>query len=458
MEKIFIILCDTLRAKSLPHYGNERNTIPNLLPIIDKDFVVYNRAYAPSPWTIPSHLSFFTGLYPSEVMETPTSLQLNPNFKTLPLLFKDSGYKTFGLSTNELVSSLFGFDAGFDVFLQLWLPNPEEEEILLNLQGNNYFRKALTLFRLMVAERDKVNFSKGIKQKIFKKFRNTYKDSTPFTDKAIKLLTQQISENKDQKLFCFVNLMQTHEKYNPPPSTRNRFARYNPEHENYYKKKMQFDHYAVEPFSGEFLEYLKLRYEEEILYLDVAISDFIQFLKGNALYDDSTIIITSDHGEHFGEKGHFAHLFSVYEPVIKIPLYIKWPGKVLGREKVNTNLVMLNDLFSTFIAILNSWYPLPDSSIDINGVQKREWIVSQWPDLSSHIDGCRKKRQTFSIEDIGLKEGGLTAYVFSDATKIIENGNEFSCYDLQDDFDEKNPYSISSENKKIIEEIKKTLI
>jgi len=79
-EKVIIILCDTLRAKSLPHYGNKRNTIPNLIHTIDKDFVVYNDAYAPAPWTPPSHLSLFTGLYPSQAMKTQTSYKLDSYF------------------------------------------------------------------------------------------------------------------------------------------------------------------------------------------------------------------------------------------------------------------------------------------------------------------------------------------------------------------------------------------
>ena len=44
MEKVIVILCDTLRAKSLPHYGNERDTLPQLARIIEEDFVVYKRA------------------------------------------------------------------------------------------------------------------------------------------------------------------------------------------------------------------------------------------------------------------------------------------------------------------------------------------------------------------------------------------------------------------------------
>ena len=457
MEKVIIILCDTLRAKSLPHYGNERNPIPNLTNIIDRDFVVYNRAYAPSSWTIPSHLSLFTGLYPSQVMETQTSFQLNAVFKTLPHLFKDSGYKTFGATTNILLSKRFGFDIGFDEFLQLWLPNPKEEEIFLDLKETNDFKRALKALRLIITEEDKKNIFRVLRQKIYKRFKNILLNATPSTNRTMNLLKRYILENNNQKLFCFVNLMQTHQIYNPPRCTRNKFVKHNSEFEKYYKNKTILDHYVVEPFSKEFLNYLKLLYEEEILYLDIVISDLIQFLKENAQYDKIIIIITSDHGEHFGENGHFTHWFSVYEPLIKIPLYIKWPGKSENKKAFRDELVMLQDLYSTFSSQLDHWQPPPDSSVDLTSSNKRSWTLSQLPDMSFHIKGCLKKRQSFSVKEIGLEEESLTAYVFDDGTKIIENGSKLSCYNLKNDSDEKNPYSISEENKKMVEKIKNTI-
>lgn len=451
MEKVIIILCDTLRAKSLPHYGNQRNTTPNLRSIINSEFTVYKRAYAPAPWTTPSHLSLFTGLYPSQVLETREAVQLNPVFKTLSELFKDSGYKTFAFITNAIVSKGLGFGKGFDRFLQLWLPDPDGEEILFSLQGNNRFEKLLTLCRLLASGDSRSDTLKGLRENMYKLFRSIPADATPSTNRAIKLLKQCLSEYSGQKLFCFVNLMQTHNKYNPPRATRNKFVRYNIKHERYYNNKIPLDHYAIEPFSEELIEYFKLRYEEEVLYLDIVIADFIQFLKDNKLYDGCTLVFTSDHGEHFGEKGHVAHCFSVYEPLIKIPLYVKWAGRADNNNKVENRLVMLQDLYSTFINLLNHWHPCPDSSVDLTSSSSRSWALSQLPDMSANIKGCREKRQSFSIKEIGLEADSLSAYIFNDDTKIIENGTKTSAYNLKNDPDESRP---SSPPIEYIEEIK----
>lgn len=453
-EKVIIILCDTLRAKSLPHYGNKRNTTPNLNPIIDKDFIVYSRAYAPSSWTPPSHISLFTGLYPLQAMETVSSYYLHPIFKTLPELFRESGYKTFAFSTNELVSKKFGFGKGFDAFLQMWLPNPEKEEIFLDLKGRNDFERVLKALRLIVASKDKINMFNALGIKIYKRYRQIGENATPFTNRTMRLLKKYISENSDKKVFCFVNLMQTHFKYNPPPQTRNRFTRYNAEFESFYNTHIQMDHYVTEHFTEEFIEYTKLLYEEEVSYLDIVISDFIRFLKDSNLYETCTLIITSDHGEHFGENGRISHSLSVYEPLIKIPLYIKWYGKSENNNKIEDKLVMLQDLYSTFINLLNHYQPCPESSFDLKSSDKRSWIMSQLPDMSYIVKAFREKNQNFSLRQVGLEDYSLSAYVFSDGIKIVENGKNVVGYDLKNDQEEKKSFCVPDEYKKRIERIK----
>lgn len=455
MKRVVVILCDTLRAKSLPHYGNKRNTIPKLAEAIEKEFIVYNRAYAPAPWTVPSHLSLFTGLYPSQVMEEKTSFYLNGIFITLSDLFKDSGYRTMAVTSNCLVSKKFGFDKGFDRFLQMWLPDHADDDMVLDLEAANDIERVLKLLRMFFRGGDKQRLYKGIRQKLYKRFKNDiFKDSTFATSESIRLIKKDIDNNKDRKSFYFLNIMQTHEKHNPPSCTRNVFVRDNPKHESYYKDKKFIDHYAGERFSAELLKYLELMYDQEILYLDLEISGFIQSLKENDLYDETTIIITSDHGEQFGEHGHYTRTFSVYEPVIKIPLYIKWAGKSDNNGKVKNEMVMLHDLYSTFLNMLNHWHPCPHSSIDLNSSEKRSWIVSQFPDMSHDIIACRRQRQSFSVEELGLKEDSITAFVLDNGTKIIENGGNTSSYNLENDPDEMEPHSISDEEENLIKNIK----
>ncbi len=115
---------------------------------------------------------------------------------------------------------------------------------------------------------------------------------------------------------------------------------------------------------------------------------------------------------------------------------------------------MLQDLYSTFINLLNHWQPCPESSVDLTSSCRRSWILSQFPDMSHNIKSCQKMRQSFSIKEIGLEDDSLTAYVFDDGVKIIENGSKVLRYDLQIDPDEEKPFLISAEYREMIEKIK----
>ncbi|MBI4843146.1 MAG: sulfatase-like hydrolase/transferase [Nitrospirae bacterium] len=457
MERVIIVLCDTLRAKSIIHYGNTRDTTPRLNRIIDEDFTVYKKAYAPAPWTPPSHISLFTGLFPSQAMEQRDTVKLSPVFKALPELFKDSGYKTFAASANTLISRQNGFDRGFDTFLQLWLPDPLKDETPLVFQGKNRYAKLSNLLRRFLVKSTRSEVSRGVTELVYKKLRNVLNDATYSTDRAMKMLEKFLLENRGTKTFSFLNLMQAHNRYNPPRATRNTFVKYNSAFEEHYLKTPQLNHYAVKPFSKELIDYFLLRYEEEVLYLDIAISGLIGFLKRSGMYDDTAVIITSDHGEHFGENGHIAHTFSVFEPLLRIPLFIKWQGKSENRRGSDERLVMLQDLYSTFLSMLNHWNPAPFSSVDITSSEMRSWALSQRPDMSTSIKGCIERRKSFRIEDVGLEDDMLSAYIFDDGVKIIENGKNLWCFDLTNDRDEKKSYDISFDKKELIKKIKNSL-
>ena len=112
---IVCVVLDTVRAKNLSAYGYSRETTPFLEQFGD-EANTYRRAYAPAPWTTPSHASIFTGTY-RITHQTDRSLErLTPDLPTLAELLADSGYHTVGFSNNAHVSPRFDFDRGFDRF------------------------------------------------------------------------------------------------------------------------------------------------------------------------------------------------------------------------------------------------------------------------------------------------------------------------------------------------------
>ncbi len=152
---VVVIVVDTLRADRLSFYGCEQENAP-FLSELAAESVVFEEAWAASSWTAPSTASIFTGLYPDrhgvqkgyfhyKNMQRVHDAQLNripPQLTTLPLMFQERGYRTFGISDNPNVCERMGFSTGFERFatydyegaprvnatLEEWLPELHASE------------------------------------------------------------------------------------------------------------------------------------------------------------------------------------------------------------------------------------------------------------------------------------------------------------------------------------------
>ena len=112
---IFIVL-DTHRVDRLGCYGYFENTTPNL-DAFAKQATIYETAISPAQWTIPSHASMFSGVYPAFHKTIQSGDTLNTRFTTLAEHLKSAGYQTIGFCNNPLVGVLNnGFRRGFDNF------------------------------------------------------------------------------------------------------------------------------------------------------------------------------------------------------------------------------------------------------------------------------------------------------------------------------------------------------
>ena len=399
---VVLILCDTLGAKHMSLYGYHRKTTPHLQRMTEEDsFTVYARCFSPAPWTVPSHASLFTGLYPSEHKCDGGNFFLNEELNLLPDIIKGMGYRTFGISSNSLVSSFFGYGKGFDKFYEMWnLFNEEETEafILRELSGIDKSRKPAVLLNHFRKGGHRAAISRVLFNMLYRRFRSVLKDSTCSTVKTMNLAEKILKEQSDSgnPFFLFVNLMQTHDKYNPPKQYRNIFVKDNPYFDRRHRREDEYFHYTVRPYEDEFLRYLEGLYDQEILFLDSMIYRFVQSLKASGSFDNTVIIITSDHGEMFGEHNHIHHLFTTYNELIHIPLIVRHLGRISASEE--GKLVQLHDLYSTLLDVIDAPYPRPSSSISLYGSSERKFAVSQLINTDFKIAACKKRNASFSSE------------------------------------------------------------
>ena len=112
-------MIDTLRADAVSAYGAVEGTTPSFDALASRG-LLYERAYAPSPWTLPSHASLLTGFeVDRHGVGVAGRMGLRAEFTTLAERLSEAGYQTVGFSENPLVSDLFGFDQGFERFSAL---------------------------------------------------------------------------------------------------------------------------------------------------------------------------------------------------------------------------------------------------------------------------------------------------------------------------------------------------
>ena len=119
LPNVVLIVLDTTRPDHMSLYGYSRPTTPNL-EALSRDGTVFERAYSTSSWTLPSHASLFTGLYPTEHGATGEHFWLDDRFPTLAERMRSLGYRTWAASGNAMVGSISNLDRGFERFLESW--------------------------------------------------------------------------------------------------------------------------------------------------------------------------------------------------------------------------------------------------------------------------------------------------------------------------------------------------
>ena len=135
LPNIILMVLDTVGAKHLSLYGYQRTTTPNLEKIAQES-ILYSRCFAPACWTVPSHASLFTGLYPSQHGAFESRFLLRDNLPHMVPTLKTIGYSTIGISTNSLVSPASGLCQDFDEFHDLG--SEDFSRILGGLHGSGH--------------------------------------------------------------------------------------------------------------------------------------------------------------------------------------------------------------------------------------------------------------------------------------------------------------------------------
>jgi arylsulfatase A-like enzyme len=313
---IVLITMDTVRADHLSTYGYSRDTTPNLSALA-AGATLYRHAVAVSNMTLATHASMFTGLYAGvhgahyDPPAYPSGHPLEPGIPTLAEMLAQRGYVTLAEVANYgYLSSFFGVDRGFQIYdvrepvpvvnphLRLFLRNGIRSLVGLAASSAEFDRKARTAEAIDGA--------------------------------AVQLLRE--TRARQAPVFLFLNYMDAHWPYLPPAPYDRMFPGKLRDFTNASYERLQQDLiFSKRDITPGEKEHLISQYDGGIAYLDFELGRLFARLKELGLYDNSLIVVTSDHGENFGDRHMLDHGIALYHDEVNVPLVVKYPGQNAGR-------------------------------------------------------------------------------------------------------------------------------
>ncbi|WP_254532780.1 sulfatase-like hydrolase/transferase [Natrinema gelatinilyticum] len=262
----------------------------------------FTEAYSTSHWTIPAHVSLYTGYYPSEIGIHGKSMTLDFDDEVLPELFESEGYTTRLLTANPQIHMWDGWKRGYEISVGPTNLDPSDDKLV---DWNEFYSKQYdsTIKKYIQAVLYCIESDSPTIKSMIKGVKN---NNQPANNGIESIIDRVRNIEFGHKEFLFLNIMDTHTPYNPP--------------KEYTDVQTPVDIVAGDAFAGsvENPEEIRQVYDDSVRYL----SDRYRELYNELRSDFDYIITLSDHGEMLGEHGMWNHSYGLYPELVHIPLVI----------------------------------------------------------------------------------------------------------------------------------------
>jgi arylsulfatase A-like enzyme len=378
---VVLIVLDTVAADHLSLHGYDRPTSPTLESLARRG-VRFDRVQATSSWTLPSHAGFFTGRWPHELSAgwlTP----LDASHPTLAEFLGSRGYATAGFVANLFYcGSDSGLARGFTRYRDFIFPelSATKPAALVDrpVEGLRAIHQYLTERASVVFLADVIRlFDAGIR-----------KPAAAVNRELLGWLSER--RQPERPFFAFVNFCDVHYPYMVSAGGIHRFGA---------KPRTNRETDIIENWrvvdklklSAREIAFARDSYDDCIADLDEQLGRLLDELERRGILESTWLLITSDHGESFGEQpGVFIHGTSLYQPQLHVPLVIVPPSaSPPPARKVVSELVSLRDLPATIVDLLGveTGAPFPGQSLSPlwNGLPAGESGDPQGPPVSPAV-------------------------------------------------------------------------
>ena len=413
---VLVIVIDTLRADHLSLQGYERETDPNLKRIASEG-VMFENAYASSSWTLTSHASLFTGRWPYEHM-ADGGRSLDAKYPTIAEALSQRGYRTGAFNGNfETVTAHWGFDRGFAHFEDYYQTLPQLAVSTLYGRFSEYY----VLHKILNME---------------------FSIDRLWAPHINRSTLDWIDQDSSKPFFAFVNYYDVHAPYISPE--RARFSDLPNPGGLVNTDWTTADIYRVQ--TPEQIQSEIDAYDGGIYYTDQQIDLLLKELDSRGILENTIVVITSDHGELFGEHGLWEHHNSLYRPVIHVPLIVWYPNSVPQNVRIAT------PVSNTFV---------PAMLLDLLGEADQTQfpgpsLAQLWLDpasAASFPDPIAEMAESSWVNPNHLSiKGDMVSVVSSDYQYIEHEFNGVELYNLNDDPNQET--NLATENPSVLDQLK----
>ncbi|HED66795.1 MAG TPA: hypothetical protein ENJ09_14720 [Planctomycetes bacterium] len=273
-RNLVLISIDTLRADRLGSYGYDRGTSPELDAFAERG-ALFEDVVTECSWTLPAHMTMLSGLAPPQHGVIRPELGLGAGTELLAQRLAAAGFRTFGATEGGFVSRRYGFARGFERF--------DDEQTSL--------AESLTDARAFLVRMRREGAARS---------------------------------------FLFVHTFAVHCPYEPDPATAALFHSPDAEPVETAGRCGNPDFNHMELTVGEIRTISDL-YDAEIRDADAVLGEFLRWLDAEGFAETTLVVVTSDHGEEFGEHGRIGHEGTLHREVLGVPLILVGPGIPHGR-------------------------------------------------------------------------------------------------------------------------------
>jgi arylsulfatase A-like enzyme len=337
---ILVVVMDCMRAADFPGAAGDHPPTPFLAELM-KESVTFRRAITPAPWTIPAHASLFSGLYPwNHGAHGKADLRVPESIHRVSESLAGVGYATFSLSANPLLEPTFNLTQGFDraAWASWWesfirVPRESPAPSYTGRDSAEAKRPATKrggrMDRILHNRlQDAFRFSFVVDG--VNRLAQTMRRPDPGLELAVASWIEPTLAGWIQQtpagtpVFAFVNLVEAHEPYFRNPSVGRGIAD--------WVRYAQCRQDNLGFLNGDWTEKpgrmdrLHELYRYQVQVIDRRLARLVDVFKASRRWDNTLLIVTSDHGQAFGEHGMLFHMIRPDEPLLRIPMIARFPS------------------------------------------------------------------------------------------------------------------------------------